>query len=131
MKEKKLSNFHFFLEKLLPVQECNKFYSYFIKCTISVRTNRKQESAALVIVTPNIVWAGKAYVLTELLYFTNTLLFSFPPVIVYSSHRQLLRYGKDGPELYCLAQNNNILTNSLCKKMRLRALKSIQSFPIS
>jgi hypothetical protein len=47
------------------------------------------------------------------------------------SHRQLLRYEKDGPELYYFAQNNNILKNNLCKKMRLRALKSIQSFPIS
>jgi hypothetical protein len=47
------------------------------------------------------------------------------------SHRQLLRYEKDGPELYWFAQNNNILKDNLCKKMRLRALKSIQSFPIS
>jgi hypothetical protein len=50
---------------------------------------------------------------------------------VHSSHRQLLRYEKDGPELYCFAQNNNILKNNLCTKIRLRALKSIQSFPIS
>jgi hypothetical protein len=35
---------------------------------------------------------------------------------MYISHRQLLRYEKDGPELYCFAQNNNILKNNLCKK---------------
>jgi hypothetical protein len=36
---------------------------------------------------------------------------------LYNSHRQLLRYEKDGPEeLYCFAQNNNILKNNLCVK---------------
>jgi hypothetical protein len=28
----------------------------------------------------------------------------------------LLRYKKDGPELYCFDKNNNILKNNLCKK---------------
>jgi hypothetical protein len=51
--------------------------------------------------------------------------------VLFISHRQLLRYEKDGPELYCFAQNNKMLKNNLSKKMRLREMKLIQSFPIS
>jgi hypothetical protein len=41
------------------------------------------------------------------------------------NHSQLVRYEKDGPELYRYGQNNNILKTNLCKKMGLRALNSI------
>jgi hypothetical protein len=42
-----------------------------------------------------------------------------------TNHRQLVRYEKNGPELYRYTQNNNISKNNLGKKMRLRALNSI------
>jgi hypothetical protein len=47
------------------------------------------------------------------------------------SHRQMLRYEKNGPELYIYAQNNNILKNNLSKKMLLRVRPSKVFFPVS
>jgi hypothetical protein len=39
----------------------------------------------------------------------------------YINHRQLVRYEKNGPELYKYAQNNNISKNNFCKNASPRA----------
>jgi hypothetical protein len=50
---------------------------------------------------------------------------------LYSSHRQLLRYENERPELIFSNKKKHILKNNLCPKMLLRELSCIGSFAIS
>jgi hypothetical protein len=52
------------------------------------------------------------------------------PVAEYS-HRQLLRYENERPELIFNTKKKYILKNNLCPKMLLRELSCIESFAIS